>query len=134
MLNLEVKYERLNKLIERLILHASDGASIIVEGKKDKLSLKRLGVEKGVLCLKASDKNFYDFTALIKGEAVLMVDFDKEGEDLALKLTRELTKMKIKVNNSIWRRIRDLTKPEVKSIEELANYMEKIKSKILNAT
>jgi 5S rRNA maturation endonuclease (ribonuclease M5) len=132
MLDLEAKYKELQKLIERLILYANNGASIIVEGKKDKLSLKRLGVKKGVLCLKASDKNFYDFALLIKNEAVLMMDFDREGEKLNRKLTSELTQMKIKVDNSIWRRIKALTHPEVKGVEDLANYMEKIKNKILN--
>jgi 5S rRNA maturation endonuclease (ribonuclease M5) len=131
MLELEAKYEKLQKLIERLILCSSNGASIIVEGKKDKISLNLLGVEKGILCLKASDKNFYDFAALIKKEAILMVDFDKEGEELTRKLTSELTQMKIKVDNSIWQKIRDLTKPEVKGVEELASYIDKIKSKIL---
>jgi|YelNatPaOPRAMG01_1025707.scaffolds.fasta_scaffold51821_4 5S rRNA maturation endonuclease (ribonuclease M5) len=133
MVNLEAKYEELQKLIERLILYANDGASIIVEGKKDELSLKRLGVKKGVLCLKASDKNFYDFASLIKGEAILMVDFDKEGEKLNRKLTSELTQMKIKVDNSIWRKIKALTKPEVKGVEDLAKYIEKIKIKILTS-
>ncbi|MEM3732873.1 MAG: hypothetical protein QXK81_05125 [Candidatus Bathyarchaeia archaeon] len=128
--NLEAKYEELQKLIERLILCANNGASIIVEGKKDKLSLNRLGVKKGVLCLKALDKNFYDFTLLIKGEAVLMVDFDKEGEELSQKLINELTQMKIKVDDSIWRRIKALTRPEVKGVEDLAKYIEKIKVKI----
>ncbi len=133
MANLETKYEELQKLIERLISCADNGASIIVEGKKDELSLKRLGVKKGVLCLKASDKNFYDFTSLIKGEAILMVDFDKEGEKLNRKLISELTQMKIKVDNSIWRRIKALTRPEVKGVEDLANYVEKIKVKILTS-
>lgn len=128
MIALEEKYEQLKKLIEALISSSESGAAIIVEGRKDESSLRRLGVRKGIFCLKALNKNFHDFMFEVEKakEAILMVDFDKEGKKMAKKLIEELTRSKVKVNDSVWRRVRNLTRPEVKGVEELADYIEKI--------
>ncbi|HID17220.1 TPA: toprim domain-containing protein, partial [Candidatus Bathyarchaeota archaeon] len=105
MIAFEEKYELLRKLVEVLVSSSESGAAIIVEGKRDESSLKRLGVRKGIFRLKALNKNFYDFVFEVEKakEAILMLDFDKEGEKMAKKLIEELTKSKVKVNNSIWR-------------------------------
>ena len=124
------KLESLQKIFQKLV-KKSDKTIIIVEGKKDYLSLRKLGVKGKILCVKKSEKILFDILDQVQEkEVVLLVDFDEYGRTLATSVTRYLEKKRIKVNSIFWTRIGTLLKKDVKNIEGIPSYLEKLKNSL----
>ena len=123
------KCERLDRLTRKLVTRSKLGTPIIVEGRKDELSLRRLGVEGKILCIKSSGIGFFDFIERLKPlrEVIVLTDFDREGKELSSQLVRELSRIRVKADDSLWRELRSLGHSETRSVEELADYMEKLR-------
>ena len=78
--------------------------------------------------MKHSGQILFDFLdQLPDREVVLLVDFDDYGASLASKITKYLEEKRVKVNSVFWRRIRGLVRRDVKDIEGLPSYLEKLK-------
>ncbi|MEM2902623.1 MAG: toprim domain-containing protein [Candidatus Bathyarchaeia archaeon] len=118
------KYNMLIKLAGQLIEESKKGIPIIVEGRKDLTSLKRIGVKGRIRCVKSRRLNFINLVDELKEEkeTIIMTDFDREGEELAHQLSIALTESRVKVNNMIREKIRSLFRNEIKAVEELANF------------
>ena len=127
--SLRRKFEDIEKTLKHIVSSSREGIPIIVEGRRDKEALRRLKIPGIVICLKSSGNGFYDFTANLanKREVIVLTDFDKEGTRLAAKLIDELTHMKVKVNVAIWKKLKALSRPEVRAIEELAGLVENLR-------
>jgi 5S rRNA maturation endonuclease (ribonuclease M5) len=119
----------MERLTRKLITRSKLGTPIIVEGRRDKLSLRRLGVEGRIFCLKSAGIRFFDFVENVKSwrEAIILTDFDREGKELSSQLVRELSRIRVRADDSFWRQLRSLGRSEIKSVEELADYMEKLR-------
>lgn len=92
----------------------------IVEGIRDKKVLIKLGF---INVVDISGKSLYDFVEEIRGSfksAVILSDFDEEGERKALALSALLKKANIKVNPFLRKRIKNLFK--IQKIEELNSF------------
>ncbi|WP_455367741.1 toprim domain-containing protein [[Eubacterium] cellulosolvens] len=129
-MTIEEKHKKVVKLTERLIKKSQIGIPIIVEGPNDVKSLRRLGFEGEIFCLKNCQIGFYDFIDKFRKEKelIIMTDFDKEGRELSRNLMRELSSMKINTNISMREQMEGLMKNDIKAIEELAEYIHKVKS------
>jgi len=128
----ERKYERIDRLTRKLVARSKLGTPIIVEGRRDRLSLRRLGVEGKILCLKSSAMGFFDFLEEIKlwREVIILTDFDREGRELSSQLVRELSRVRVKTDDSFWRELRSLGRSEIRSVEELADYVERLRKTV----
>lgn len=126
-------FERMERLIQRLIAKSKFGIPIIVEGRKDERSLRRLGVEGNILCMKSAGQGFFDFIEKVKPsrEAIVLTDFDREGKHLSLQLLKELSSNRVKVDNSFRRQFGSLCRSDVRSVEELADYMERLRQMVV---
>ena len=133
--SLRRKFEDIEKILKRIVSSSRDGIPIIVEGKRDKEALRKLKIPGLVICLKSSRNGFYDFTAKLADnrEVIVLTDFDKEGARLAAKLIDELTHMKVKVNVSIWKKLKALCRPEIRAIEELVGLVENLREEYRKA-
>ena len=122
-------YERMERLIQKLVAKSKLGMPIIVEGRKDERSLRRLGIEGNILCIKSAGVGFFDFIERVKPsrEAIVLTDFDWEGKQLSLQLLKELTSNRIKADDSFRKQFRSLCRSEVRSVEELADYVERLR-------
>jgi len=90
-------------------------AFVIVEGIKDKSVLHVLGFDN---VIDISGKSLENLVDKINGEsALILTDFDKEGNDTAHRLTELLISRSIKVRSSLRNKIKNLFK--VCKIEEL---------------
>jgi 5S rRNA maturation endonuclease (ribonuclease M5) len=121
---------KLDKLLEifRKLADKSTEAVVLVEGKKDRSALRVLGVRGNIVCMKHSSQILFDFLdQLPDKEVVLLVDFDDYGASLVKKITQYLEEKRIKVNSVFWRKIRGLVRRDVKDIEGLPTYLEKLK-------
>jgi 5S rRNA maturation endonuclease (ribonuclease M5) len=108
-------YEELSKIIQ-------SGAIVIVEGKKDKLSLEYFGVTNIIML----DRPLFEIVEELDAESViLLTDLDAEGRKLYKQLKEGLTAHGIKVNDKL-RRL--LAKAKIVHVESLAKTFEKWKS------
>jgi len=126
--------ERLLKL-EELILELQElsdsGAIIVVEGQKDMVSLRLLGIN-GEIRL-ASQQPLLEFTDLIsksKKEIILLTDWDNKGGLMARKIIQHLSNYGILPNTTIRSKLRSLSKKRIKDIESLNNYVSKLRYEI----
>ena len=134
MSTIERKLEEINKLLEELRQISSEGALVIVEGKRDIKSLRSLGVKGEILPVKASGRSFIDVLAEMErrrvAEVILLMDFDRRGREWTTRLAKHLEAMRAKPNLTFWRRLLSLAGRDVKDIESLARYIKTLKEKI----
>jgi 5S rRNA maturation endonuclease (ribonuclease M5) len=126
----QVRFELLQKLIERICDEAEKGGIIVVEGPRDKEALRLMGIKGRILCLQSSRKNTFGFAEQLDGESqvIVLTDFDREGVFLANRLARILNSQKIHANLSLWRELRGLTRSELRSVEELPRLYQRLQA------
>ena len=115
--------------MDRVSYESERGVVIIVEGLRDRESLRKMGISGVILCLQSSRKNAVGFVEGIQGvrDVVVLTDFDREGVFLAKRLARILTSQNIHTNLVLWRELRQLTRSDVRSIEELPKYYQRMR-------
>jgi len=123
-----IRLERFQKLMEQVSFESSNGSTIIVEGIRDRESLRSMGVTGSIQCLQSSRTNAVGFAESLTGvrRVVVLTDFDREGVSLAKKLARSLNAHGLHVNLVLWKSLRELTRSEVRSIQELPKYSERL--------
>jgi 5S rRNA maturation endonuclease (ribonuclease M5) len=128
----QVRFERLQKLIERLNDETANGAIIVVEGARDKESLESVGITGRIVCIQSSRRSTFSFAEQFEGEknVVVLTDFDRQGVFLANRLARVLNSQSIHANLLLWRELRSLTRSELRSVEELPRLYERLQSEL----
>jgi 5S rRNA maturation endonuclease (ribonuclease M5) len=111
--------------IERLMENLLD-FSVIVEGKRDKLALEKLGL-KDIFTI--SGRSVDDFVEELPKDRkyIILTDFDKEGESLKLKINEIMSKNGFHLNNRLRLSIKNSF--DINHIEELRK-ISKIKEDI----
>jgi len=128
----QIRYERLQKLLQRLNDEAEDGSVIVVEGARDKKSLESMGIKGRIVCIQSSRRSTYSFAEQFDGErnVIVLMDFDRQGVFLANRLTRVLNSQSIQANLVLWRELRNLTRSELRSVEELPRLLERLQTEV----
>jgi len=115
---------KLIEVIEELKYENSLGIPIIVEGKRDVQSLRKLGVEGTIIPI--SKVPIYQVVDVLVEEGIreviLLTDFDRAGRQYAKEIIVEFESKRIKVNRSFRRDIMRYTMG-LKDIESLYNYI-----------
>ncbi len=130
---IEVRLEKLQKLIDRISYESQEGGVIVVEGIRDRDSLRKIGITGRILCLQNSRKNALGFVEDLHdvNEVIILTDFDREGVFLAKRLARILNAESIRNNLTLWRDLRRLARSDIRSIEELPKYYQRLQVKSL---
>lgn len=126
----EARLGELVRLINRVAEESERGTVIIVEGTRDRDSLRSIGVTGRIICMQSSRQNPIGLIEKLgdtRGVLVL-TDFDREGVSLAKRLARHLNSQKIHANLVIWRDLRRLTRSDIRSIEELPELYHRLQS------
>ncbi|MBW9220272.1 toprim domain-containing protein [Methanothermococcus sp. SCGC AD-155-N22] len=119
-----LRLQKLIEVIEELKYENSLGIPIIVEGKRDVQSLRKLGIE-GIIIPISKVPIFQVADVLIEEgirEVILLTDFDRAGRQYAKEIIVEFESKRIKVNRSFRRDIMKYTMG-LKDIESLYNYI-----------
>jgi 5S rRNA maturation endonuclease (ribonuclease M5) len=97
---------------------------------RDKNALRRLGITKNVMTLNKgmSIFSFCEDISRNSKKAVVLTDWDRRGGQLARMLKDGLEANGVKVNDSVRMHIVILSKKEVKDIESLPTFMDRLKS------
>lgn len=123
--------ERLNR-VEEVLNEIKDlsesGAIIVVEGKKDVVSLRELGVRGRIEI--ATYRPLLPFTEDISkktNEVIILTDWDRRGGFLASRISDYLRSMGIIPNNGPRSKLSSLVRKEITAVEELSRYVEKLR-------
>jgi len=125
----ERKREKLERILRRIAGESNSGTVIIVEGRKDKVALRRLGLTGPILCFKSSRKSLVDFLSDIDAKkAIVLTDFDREGRDLSVRIAKELAHLKIRADHALRERLGTLVRQDAGTIQDLFGYVERIRA------
>jgi len=123
------RLEEMEELIKELIECSDGGDIIVVEGKRDIVSLRRLGVRGQME--KATHRPLMDISEDLSGKSeriIVLTDWDRRGEILAQKLSDNLRYFGTDIDTDIRERISLLVKKEVKDVESLYTYVNKLRT------
>ena len=95
---------------------------ILVEGKKDKAALEKLGI-KNIITLKKPLYAIIDDIIKSNKECILLLDLDKKGRQLYAKISSRLKQSGVKID-SYFREF--LFRTKLRQIEGLITYLNKI--------
>lgn len=124
------RLERIEELLSEISEYSGRGAIIIVEGKRDVLSLKRLGIEGNFeRATQYSLFNFSERIAQLGNEVVILTDWDRRGDLLAIKLLGYFESFGLKPDVEIRNKLKLASQKEIKDIESLYTYVSKLRSK-----
>lgn len=125
----ERRKEKLEKILWRMAGESSSGTVLIVEGRKDKEALRRLGLAGPIVCFKSSGKGLADFLGDIEArKAIVLTDFDKEGKDISAQINEELAHLNIKTDHTLRKRLGALVRQDARTIQDLFGYVERIRA------
>ena len=113
------KAAELNRIIEKI---KSLNIPVIVEGKKDRAALEKLGI---INIVELSKKPLFQIVEEVSDsneECVILTDLDKKGKELYGKLNSDFQKRGVKINNELRNFLFRNTK--LRQIEGINTYIE----------
>ena len=107
------------------LVESSRSAPVIVEGEKDAVALRRLGVEGEILVVNAGLPliNFCEKVARRHRTAVIMTDWDAKGGTLCRRLQEGLEACGARADTELRKKIAVLCRKDVKDVEGVPNYL-----------
>ena len=132
--HLREKEEEIVELLARLREESAMGTPILVEGKKDVETLRSLEVEGPIISIKTGGRSFVEAILDIERtnakKVILLLDFDRRGQQATMHLKQNLERAKITPNAEFWRSLKGLLGKEIQCIESLVPYLESLRAKI----
>ncbi|ASJ02313.1 hypothetical protein A3L09_03095 [Thermococcus profundus] len=109
-------YKRFLELIDKL--REFEGA-IVVEGPRDEVALRNLGVRAEVIRLSRLPLAEIALIASHYKNVMILTDFDRKGEELAKKLLSYLEGYPCRVDAETRKELRKIVKKDIKGVEDL---------------
>ncbi len=127
MLSPEERLEKIEKVLSQL-QYLSETTPIIVEGLRDIAALKRMGITRNVVSLGKGDSifNFSEDLSRTTKRAIILTDWDRKGGQLARMLKEALMANGVTANDNIRAKLGTLSKKEVKDIESMPAFVERL--------
>ncbi|MBI2654603.1 toprim domain-containing protein [Candidatus Woesearchaeota archaeon] len=116
---MDSKIDDLNKFIEKI---KNSNILVIVEGKKDKAALQKLGINNIIELNKKPLFQIVEEISNFNKECIILTDLDREGKQLYSKLNSNLQKNGVKINNRFREFLFRHTK--LRQIEGMDSYLE----------
>lgn len=100
----------------------NSNALVVVEGKKDKSALQKLGINNVVTLSKKPLFQIVEDISSSNNECIILTDLDKKGKELFGKLNSDLQKNGVKVDNKFRNFL--FKKTKLRQIEGIYCYLE----------
>ncbi len=118
----------IEEAIDELKDRAACGAVVLVEGKRDREALAKLGVAgEIVMTSQQSLLNLCEGLARSKKDIIILTDWDERGEEVARQIILYMEADGSRPDNTLRVRLRGLLKKEIMEVENLYIYMENLK-------
>lgn len=121
-------YEALEELITSLQEASAGGAVIIVEGRRDESALRSLGIEGPVRM--ASHRPALDLAEDVArnfSQIIVLTDWDEKGEEMARIIEQHLRSVGSRADMDTRSRLKRLVRKEIKDVESLDFYVERMR-------
>jgi len=123
------KLQKKQKLLDRTLKDlAEGGAAVLVEGKRDREALERIGVKNRIFLVNMSPDKLCLRVSKVACEAVILTDFDEAGQKLCRRIEEALHSYNVLPNTEVRRKLRYLL--GVYNFEDIDRRMEEFKNKI----
>lgn len=123
--------ERLTEIqaiIDELASRAERGAVILVEGRRDRASLEALGVRGRIVM--TSQRQLFNLAERVSQQnvdVIILSDWDERGEEVARNVEVFLKSNGARPDCEPRKKLRILSKKEIKDIESLHGYIERLR-------
>lgn len=132
----EDRLRQLNDLIREMDEASSDGAVIVVEGKRDEEALRSLGVTGRFLRLSGAGRPIADLAAEIHREAdraVMALDWDSQGAKLEVRFAELLERFCVDVDRETRIKMGALVRKDITDVESLPTLLRSLERERLGA-
>lgn len=117
------RLRRFDRVIEDVKTEADGDTVIMVEGRNDEAALRRLGVEADVVRVSGNGRSLAETALRVAGgydDAILLTDWDRQGDALLDELKSLLERHGVVPNTVHRKRLRNLTAKAIHDVESLA--------------
>ncbi|ABE52240.1 toprim domain-containing protein [Methanococcoides burtonii] len=122
------RLESIELILAELAEHSNNGAIILAEGKRDIISLKKLGINGPIeLVTQSPLTEISERVASEKRRVIILTDWDRRGNILAAKLSEDLVYLGADVDMQLRDKLSSLVKKEIKDVESLYTYIIKLR-------
>jgi 5S rRNA maturation endonuclease (ribonuclease M5) len=120
--------EALEELIASLIDASCQGAAVIVEGRRDLQALRALGLPGPVIMASRRPAlQLAEEAARSYSQIILLTDWDRKGDEMCKTIELHLRSVGSRPDREIRSRLGKLVKKEIKEVESLSRYTEKMR-------
>jgi len=127
-MRLEEELEGLLEILERIKREEKD-IPIIVEGRKDKEALQKLGFERKIIKIKTR-KSIFRMIEGMRGEyekVIILTDWDPTGRRLCYKIKKACEANMINYDVEYRKQILKYVKKEIKDVESIPSFINRAK-------
>ncbi|MEN4007476.1 MAG: toprim domain-containing protein [Methanobacteriaceae archaeon] len=128
-----MSFRRLSRIIEELSFRVGQGAPILVEGVKDEEALKKLGISGNIIKVSGSGLKLFEIAEIAvesSSKVIILTDFDKKGNILAKKLSKDIQSLGSHPDLNIRKNIMKITGKYIKDIESLPKHLKQLELEI----
>ncbi len=123
------EFIQLRKLIEELIDRSENGAVIVVEGLKDVVALRDLGVRGEILTSSGmSDADLVDVVG--RREVIILTDCDRRGKQIEKNLVSKFLSWGVTPDTELKKKIFALVRKDITTVESLAGYYVRVEREL----
>lgn len=118
--------EKLEKTLEEIRKCSAEGIPIIVEGGNDEKTLRKLGIEGPIHRIPSGKKTLLNSVEDLPDyeEAIILTDFDREGEKLAIFCKKHLEKLGTRAPFRLRNKLKNCVRKAVKDIEGIYGFIQ----------
>lgn len=120
-------FQKLHEIISELSLRSENGAVIIVEGFKDVVSLRELGIN-GDIFMSSNTSNAVLVDRIGNKDVIILTDCDRRGELLEKSLVQKFSSWGITPDVEFKKRIFSIVSRDIIAIENLASYYRRLET------
>lgn len=120
---------RIEEELEELKFCVEEGVPILIEGKRDEEALRELGINGNFIKVSGSGLKLYEIAEKAvesSSKVVILTDFDKKGNELAKRLSKDIQSLGSHPNLKIRRKIMGMTRRYIKDIQSLPKHINQL--------
>lgn len=124
-----MSFRRLSRIVEELSFRVEQGTPVLIEGKKDEEALNKLGIYGNIIKVSGSGLKLFEVAEMAvesSSEVIILTDFDKKGNILAKKLSKDIQNLGSHPDLNIRQNIMNITRKYIKDIESLPRHLKQL--------
>lgn len=120
--------ELIEELLEELLYFSMEGNIILVEGKRDLASLRKLGIKGRIEFVTHHPlADICEKVAATGKDIVILTDWDRRGIILEKKISDHLENYGINIEHRLRKRVLSLVQKDIKDVESLYTHISKLR-------